>query len=121
MGIESGRAGGWGSAGSELVRWAADVMTVNGLEIGVWFAVFGRTEMPKCTRIFCAARRHAELPGRRKRSGRWQASRGLAAEYHEVSGGRARGSATGKVSITSMCPVPQRGQSRKDWPVSFWY
>ena len=47
---------------------------------------------------------------------------GQKAEHHEVSGGRARESAaTGKVSITSMCPLPQRGQSRKDWPVSFWY
>lgn len=40
---------------------------------------------------------------------------GQEAAHHEVSGGRGRGSAaTGKVSISSMCPLPQSGQSRKD-------
>ena len=41
---------------------------------------------------------------------------------HEVSGGAARGKLpAGKLSMHSMCPRPQAGQSRSDLPVRRWY
>ena len=57
----------------------------------------------------------------------WSAADGCKTEsgeeaVHQVlpaGGGRGR-EPTGKVSIHSMCPRPQLGQSRNEFPVSLW-
>src|ERR1700674_1065357 len=62
MGIESGRADRWGSAGSKLVMCCRCHDRERPRCCGLVFGL-GRAGMPKCTRIFCEARRLAELPG----------------------------------------------------------
>jgi hypothetical protein len=62
MGIESGRTGGWGSAGCKLVMRCRCHERERPRCCGLVFGL-GRAGMAKWTRIFCAARRLAELPG----------------------------------------------------------